>query len=76
MSTLIHYSRFDTYFLAGCLARPADKQKHPGLILIHHEIYIYENAGHGFANEGGRGYNKEAADLAWKRTVTFLGKYL
>jgi len=41
-----------------------------------HEIYIYENAGHGFANEGGRAYNKEATDLAWKRTVAFLKKYL
>lgn len=41
-----------------------------------HEIYIYENAGHAFANEGGSRYNKKAADLAWKRTVTFLEKYL
>jgi len=41
-----------------------------------HEIYIYQNAGHAFANEGGSRYNKEAADLAWKRTVTFLEKYL
>jgi dienelactone hydrolase len=62
--------------VSGYLARPADKQKHPGLILIHHEIYIYENAGHAFANEGGSWYNQEAADIAWKRTVTFLEKYL
>ena len=41
-----------------------------------HEIYIYENAGHAFANEGGSRYNKEAADLAWKRTVAFLNKNL
>ena len=41
-----------------------------------HEIYIYENAGHGFAKEGGRRYNKDAAELAWKRTVTFLKKYV
>jgi carboxymethylenebutenolidase len=41
-----------------------------------HEIYIYENAGHAFAGEGGDRYNKEAADLAWKRTVTFLEKHL
>lgn len=41
-----------------------------------HEIYIYENAGHAFANEGGSRYNIEAADLAWKRTVTFLDKNL
>lgn len=44
--------------------------------MVFHEIYIYENAGHTFANEGGSRYNKEAADLAWKRTVTFLDKNL
>lgn len=37
-----------------------------------HEVYIYPNAGHAFANEGGRNYNKKAADLAWTRTVNFL----
>jgi len=41
-----------------------------------HEIYIYENAGHGFANSGGGMYNKAAAELAWDRTVVFLNKYL
>ena len=41
-----------------------------------HEVYIYENAGHAFANEGGSRYNQQAADLAWKRTVTFLEKNL
>ena len=41
-----------------------------------HEIYIYENAGHAFANEGGSRYNKEAAELAWKRTTAFLRKNL
>jgi carboxymethylenebutenolidase len=40
-----------------------------------HEIYIYENAGHGFANPG-NSYKKEAAELAWDRTVVFLNKYL
>ena len=41
-----------------------------------HEIYIYENAGHGFAKAGGGSYNEDAAELAWKRTVVFLNKYL
>jgi carboxymethylenebutenolidase len=41
-----------------------------------HEIYIYENAGHAFANETGSRYNKEAAGLAWKRTVDFLKRNL
>jgi carboxymethylenebutenolidase len=40
-----------------------------------HEIYIYENAGHAFANPGDR-YHQEAAELAWDRTVVFLNKYL
>ncbi|MBW2193889.1 MAG: dienelactone hydrolase family protein [Deltaproteobacteria bacterium] len=39
-------------------------------------ICLYENAGHAFANDGGSRYNKSAAALAWKRTVTFLDKYL
>lgn len=38
-----------------------------------HEIYIYPNAGHGFANsDNPAAYNKEAADLAWERTLSFL----
>ena len=41
-----------------------------------HEVYIYPNAGHAFANEGGSRYNKEAADLAWQRTTDFLKRYL
>ena len=40
-----------------------------------HEVYIYENAGHAFANETGSRYNQEAAELAWKRTEAFLNKY-
>ena len=41
-----------------------------------HEIYIYPNAGHGFAKPGRKRYNKEAAEDAWKRTTAFLKKYL
>jgi len=41
-----------------------------------HEIYIYPNAGHAFANPGGSNYNKEAAQLAWSRTVSFLKRVL
>lgn len=38
-----------------------------------HEIYIYPNAGHGFANEdNAEAYKPEAAALAWQRTLTFL----
>jgi len=41
-----------------------------------HEIYIYPNAGHGFAKSGRKRYNKEAAEDAWERTTAFLKKYL
>jgi carboxymethylenebutenolidase len=41
-----------------------------------HEIYIYPNAGHAFANAGSRSYNQEAAELAWKRTIAFLEKHV
>ncbi len=41
-----------------------------------HAVYIYPNAGHAFANEGGKRYNKEAAELAWKRTRQFLAETL
>lgn len=40
------------------------------------EVYIYPNAGHGFANPSGANYNEEAADLAWQRTMDFLQKNL
>lgn len=41
-----------------------------------HEIYIYPNAGHAFANSDSQNYNAEAAELAWERTLTFLNKHL
>jgi len=41
-----------------------------------HEIYIYPNAGHAFANSDSANYNAEAAELVWKRTLAFLKKHL
>ena len=41
-----------------------------------HEIYIYEGAGHAFANPSGTRYVPEAAQDAWKKTVAFLNRYL
>ena len=40
------------------------------------EIYIYENADHAFANPSGHRYNAEAAEDAWKKTITFLNQHL
>ena len=42
-----------------------------------YELYMYEGVNHAFNNDvGGARYNKEAADLAWGRTVSFLKKHL
>jgi carboxymethylenebutenolidase len=41
-----------------------------------HEIYIYENAGHAFANEDSDAYVEEAAQQAWDRSLNFLREYL
>ncbi len=40
------------------------------------KAYIYEGADHAFARIGGEHYNKEAADLANKRTMDFFFDYL
>ena len=42
-----------------------------------YEIYMYEGAQHAFNNDTNEArYNKEAADLAWGRTIAFLKKHL
>ena len=41
------------------------------------EIYVYDGVNHAFNNDTSAArYDKNAADLAWKRTVAFLKKYL
>ncbi|TFG89634.1 MAG: dienelactone hydrolase family protein [Gemmatimonadales bacterium] len=42
-----------------------------------YEIYLYEGANHAFNNDTNAArYNREAATLAWSRTVAFLRRYL
>jgi carboxymethylenebutenolidase len=44
----------------------------PGVI-----VYRYDDAGHAFSNwDAPSAYKKEAADLAWSRSLEFLGEYL
>ncbi len=65
---LIHYAGDDTRINAGI---PAFEEalKKAG---VEYKIHMYEGAGHAFMNDTGQRYNKEAAELAWKRTVAFL----
>jgi carboxymethylenebutenolidase len=69
---LIHYAGDDQRINAGI---PAFEEalKKAG---IAYEIHMYEGAKHAFMNDTGANYNKEAAELAWKRTVAFLKKTL
>jgi len=43
---------------------------------VEYKIYIYEGAGHAFFNDTSTRYHKEAAALAWKRTLAFFKKKL
>jgi carboxymethylenebutenolidase len=65
---LIHYAGDDTRINAGI---PAFEEalKKAG---ISYTIHTYEGAGHAFFNDTGARYNKEAAQLAWQRTVAFF----
>jgi len=65
---LIHYAGQDERINAGI---PAFEEalKKAG---VAYAIHMYEGAGHAFMNDTGQRYNKEAAELAWKRTVAFL----
>lgn len=41
-----------------------------------YEAYIYPKANHGFYNDSTGRYDKEQAQLAWKRTIEFFKKHL
>ena len=43
---------------------------------VDYQAYIYPGANHGFHNDSTGRYNKEAAELAWSRTLSFFGKHL
>lgn len=43
---------------------------------VDYQAYIYPGVNHGFHNDSTGRYNKEAAKLAWSRTLSFFGKHL
>jgi carboxymethylenebutenolidase len=69
---LIHYAGEDERINAGI---PAFEEalKKAG---VNYQIYRYEAAGHAFMNDTGTRYRKEAAELAWRRTIAFLKEKL
>ena len=43
---------------------------------VRYEAFVYPGTQHGFNNDTTPRFNKEAADLAWKRTLEFFQKHL
>lgn len=43
---------------------------------VSNSIYIYDGAGHAFANPSGSRYMKKAAEDAWQKTTSFFEKHL
>jgi len=70
---LIHYAGMDKRINAGIEAFEAALKK----ASIDYKIYMYEGAGHAFFNDSNESrYHKEAAELAWKRTIEFFNAKL
>ena len=70
---LLHYAGLDQGINAGIPAYEA-ALKAAGKT---YEIHMYEGANHAFNNDTSAArYHKEAADLAWSRTVAFLSRHL
>jgi carboxymethylenebutenolidase len=70
---LLHYAEHDAGVNAGIEAYEAALKANKKTYALH----IYPGAQHSFNNDTGAArYNKEAAELAWKRTVEFFRQYL
>ncbi|PTE09053.1 dienelactone hydrolase family protein [Mesorhizobium helmanticense] len=70
---LLHYAGLDTRINAGIDAF----KKELGAAHVEYTVYVYEGANHAFNNDTSAArYDKQAADLAWGRTVTFLREKL
>jgi carboxymethylenebutenolidase len=66
---LLHYAGLDGNINPGIPAYE-DALKAAGK---RYTIHMYEGVNHAFNNDtGGPRYNKEAADLAWSRTIAFF----
>lgn len=66
---LLHYAGLDERINEGIPAyrKALEEAK------VEHQIHVYESANHAFNNDTSEArYSKEAADLAWSRTVEFL----
>jgi carboxymethylenebutenolidase len=69
----LHYAGMDERVNAGIPAYE-EALKKAG---VKYELFMYEGAQHAFNNDTApTRYNKEAADLAWGRTMSFFNRLL
>ena len=72
-SLLLHYAGDDAGINKGIPAYEAALKK----ANVDYKMYMYEGTKHGFNNDTwAERYNKEAAQLAWQRTISFLKEKL
>jgi carboxymethylenebutenolidase len=72
-SLLLHYAGLDERINSGIPAFEAALKK----ASVEYKIYMYEGAQHAFNNDAAPArYNKDAAQLAWQRTIAFLKEKL
>ena len=69
----LHYASLDSRINEAIPAFEAALKEHKK----EYELYMYENVNHAFHNDTAPArYNKEAATLAWSRTLAFFQKHL
>ncbi len=72
-SLLLHYGSLDERINAGIEAYETALKK----ASIDYTLYMYEGAAHAFFNDTNESrYHKEAAQLAWQRTISFFNEKL
>lgn len=69
---LLQFGELDTRVNEGWPAYEEALKKHGK----DYQAYIYPHANHGFHNDTTGRYDKEQAQLAWKRTIEFFNKHL
>ncbi len=65
--TILHFGRLDTG-IAADEVKAAVQAANPDV-----QVYIYDDAGHGFNNEDPARHNTDSADLARRRTLEIFG---
>ncbi len=69
---LLHYAGLDQRVNAGIAAYEAALKANNK----QYTIYMYPNVNHGFNNDTSSRYDKQAADLAWNRSIAFFKQHL